>query len=53
MHSKLADKVRISPDVWPGKELEAQPGDMSLFVPPGLGLSGAVDAKTAPYTRVC
>ncbi len=40
MHSKLADKVRISPDVWPGKELEAQPGDMSLFVPPGLGLSG-------------
>jgi hypothetical protein len=40
MHSDLASKVTVSPNVWPGKPLEAQPGDMSVFVPSGLGLSG-------------
>ncbi|MFO0917890.1 MAG: hypothetical protein U0872_06185 [Planctomycetaceae bacterium] len=40
MHSKLAEKVRVSPNAWPEKTLDAQPGDMSLFVPPGLGLAG-------------
>lgn len=40
MHSSLADKITISPSVWPGKDLEAQPGDMRIIVPAGLGLSG-------------
>lgn len=40
MHTSLPDRITISPLIWPGKELEAQPGDMSIIVPQGLGLSG-------------
>src|SRR5437868_6331874 len=34
------DFVRVSPAQWPARELKVQPGDLSLFVPPGLGLGG-------------
>jgi hypothetical protein len=40
MHCALANKITISPSKWPGKTLEAQPGDMSIVVPAGLGISG-------------
>jgi hypothetical protein len=36
----LEDMVRISPPVWPGKKLEVQPGDLSLFAPMGMGFHG-------------
>ncbi|HWP47899.1 MAG TPA: hypothetical protein VNM22_12110 [Candidatus Limnocylindrales bacterium] len=37
---QFKDLVRISPRVWPGKELEIQPGDLSLFAPMGIGIEG-------------
>ena len=36
----LGDKVIISPAVWPGKELNVQPGDLSKFAPCGTGTYG-------------
>ena len=40
MHSALPGKITVSPHPWPGKKPDAQPGDMSIIVPPGLGLAG-------------
>ena len=37
---ELDKLLRISPTQWPGKTLEAQPGDMTILVPDGLGISG-------------
>lgn len=34
------DLIRISPPIWPGKKLEVQPGDLSLFAPMGIGIEG-------------
>lgn len=34
------DKITISPEIWPGKNLKVQPGDLSKFVPYGNGVYG-------------
>jgi hypothetical protein len=36
----LEDLIKISPPIWPGKRLEIQPGDLSLFAPMGMGFQG-------------
>jgi hypothetical protein len=40
MSEDLSTLARISPAVWPGKELEAQPGDLSFFTPMGCNIGG-------------
>jgi hypothetical protein len=37
---EIEKSVRISPAEWPGKPLRIQPGNLELFAPGGLGLSG-------------
>jgi hypothetical protein len=32
--------IKIAPPVWPGGPLSGQPGDLGLFAPMGMGLSG-------------
>lgn len=39
MAERVEDLVRLGPEVWPGKVLDVQPGDLSKFAPQGLGLS--------------
>jgi hypothetical protein len=38
MSEQTIDFVKLAPAVWPGKALEVQPGDLSLFMPMGNGL---------------
>jgi hypothetical protein len=38
MPTQLDQIVTIAPEVWPGEELQYQPGDLSMFTPLGLGL---------------
>ncbi|HMO16087.1 MAG TPA: hypothetical protein PKD64_18530 [Pirellulaceae bacterium] len=38
MTRKIEEIVQIAPSVWPEQTLEVQPGDMSRFVPMGMGL---------------
>ncbi|MFH1710676.1 MAG: hypothetical protein ABH840_00005 [Nanoarchaeota archaeon] len=40
MTKQELDKLIISPEVWPGKELQIQPGDLSKFTPYGNGVYG-------------
>jgi hypothetical protein len=40
MNTKIADLIQISPSIWPGKDLEAQPGEMNVFAPLGIGITG-------------
>jgi hypothetical protein len=42
MNSGIDDLVKISPRVWPGKQLDVQPGDLSIFVPMGSGIAGPI-----------
>ncbi|MDO8551651.1 MAG: hypothetical protein Q7S03_03175 [bacterium] len=44
-------KVRISPSVWPNRELKVQPGDLSRFVPYGNGVYGYQERSVVnPFT---
>jgi hypothetical protein len=36
----LGGKARVSPPLWPDRELEVQPGDLSKFAPHGNGVYG-------------
>lgn len=40
MPTNIHKLVTVSPAVWPGAKLEAQPGNLDLFLPQGIGLSG-------------
>lgn len=36
--TRLDQKVRLAPDIWPGQSLEVQPSKMEHFFPGGIGL---------------
>lgn len=38
MAEAIEDFLRVSPAVWPGKSLDLQPGDLTKFLPQGMGL---------------
>ena len=40
MTKKELDKVIISPQIWPGKKLKVQPGNLSIFAPYGNRIYG-------------
>jgi len=40
MTNKRLNKLIISPSIWPDKELQVQPGDLSQFAPYGNGVYG-------------
>jgi len=42
------EKIRISPELWPGKELKIQPGDLSQFAPYGNGIYGYQNSSLEP-----
>jgi hypothetical protein len=43
--ARYADAARVSPAIWPGKSLPVEPGDMSKFLPMGMGLSGGLPIR--------
>ncbi|MBU4086681.1 MAG: hypothetical protein KKB21_03850 [Nanoarchaeota archaeon] len=42
------DKLTISQPIWPGKELQVQPGDLSKFAPYGNGVYGYQRSSLEP-----
>ena len=46
----LEQILRIAPATWPGAPLRLQPGDLSRFIPSGLGLNGPAMAQ--PWDRL-
>ena len=40
MDTMLEDLITVSPPVWSGKQLDVQPGDLSIIAPLGSGIQG-------------
>jgi hypothetical protein len=56
MAEEIEDFLRVSPPVWPGKPLDLQPGDLTKFLPQGMGISTPMvmrpwDDITDAFTR--
>ena len=50
MDTKLSDRITLAPAKWPEGKPEAEPGDLTLFVPNGLGL--AAPLIMGPHDRL-
>lgn len=39
MKTRINEQIKIAPSIWPGRQLNVQPGDLSQVMPKGIGLA--------------